>query len=224
METLFKNHFDTVKISYDNLKKFSEDHLARITANNPGGVFNDLVTKTGIAHTAYFGAITNKDVATAVKQGMTLAVDNQIAAFKALVRRKESAVANAFGDDSPQYQEFFPHGMTEYSNAIKANIETLMSRIATAGDTYKNELGEEFGQAFSDSYRAYQSLREAQLGKKGSVSDLQDVTGKNRTVLELQLTANLHYIAFTYPGEVQQCLSYFDQSFLRDTKENKEEE
>jgi hypothetical protein len=34
METFFKNHFNTSKISDDNIRKFTEIHLQRTSANN----------------------------------------------------------------------------------------------------------------------------------------------------------------------------------------------
>jgi hypothetical protein len=44
LETFFKNHFDTKEISDNNLKLFAEDHLQRITANNPGGIYSSGIT------------------------------------------------------------------------------------------------------------------------------------------------------------------------------------
>ncbi len=219
LETLFKNHFLLARISYDNLKKFSEDHLARISVNNADGRLKEIVSLTGAAHTAYFGAISNKDVAAAVKEGMTVAVDKSIKAFKALVRRKAGAVLDAFGDDSREYHEFFPQGVNEYTKAGKAGIETLMRRIVTAGLTHEKALGGDFANAFSNIYNEYQNIREAQLGKKGDVSDLGDIRDEARAALTTQLTANIHYIGYTYPGNAEKCLTYFDQSILHDSND-----
>ena len=36
LETFFKNHFNTSKISDDNIRKFTEIHLQRTSANNDG--------------------------------------------------------------------------------------------------------------------------------------------------------------------------------------------
>ena len=36
METLFKNHFNTNKISDDDIQKFAEINLQRMSANNDG--------------------------------------------------------------------------------------------------------------------------------------------------------------------------------------------
>lgn len=223
-EKLFKNHFNSEKVTYNDLKKFSEDHLARLIANPGTDRIKELTAPTGAAHTAYFGAISNQDVAIAVREGMTLAVDQQIDNFKALIRRKAGAITNAFGEESPQYQEFFPQGLSEYSSATKATIELLMRRVVSAGLTHEREIGGDFVNAFSEIYNQYQTLREAQLQKKGDVSDLAEARDDARRALTTQLTANIHLIAHTYPGNVAQCTAYFDESILRNTSEDQEDD
>ncbi len=216
LRTLFKNHFNTKEISDDDLKKFSEDHLARIAANNPSNLFDTIIAAMGVAHTSYFGAISREDVAGAVQQALTKQVDSLMDTFKKTVERKEGAIRSAFGADAPEYQEFFPQGRTEYSTADKANVEMLMLRFATAATTYAAQLENGLSSVFTSLHTLYQSARTAQLAKKGQVGDLRDATAATRDVVEVQLTKNLHFIAYQFPGDVEKCMSYFDQSFLRD--------
>lgn len=223
LQTLFKNHFDTRTISDDDLKKFSEDHLARITANNPGGILAPIVAPMGAAHTAYFGAISSEDVAQAVQEALTAQVDAKMDEFKRLVRRKEGAIRNAFGENGPIYMEFFPHGLSEYTNADKGNIELLMQRFTTLTATHVADIEDDIDVTFQNFQTAFQAVRTAQLGKKGTVDDLKDASSANRDALETMLIKSLHFIAYQYPGNVEQCMAYFDQSFLRKDGEGEEE-
>ncbi len=215
LKTLFKNHLASKEISDDELMAFSQDHLARITANNHDGILDPIIGATGAAHIACFGAISDEDVAAAVRQGMTINVDRAIAAFKKLVQRREGAIRSAFGEDGPEYQEFFPHGMTEYSQATKENIEVLMNRFATAAATYAARLERGLPELFTAARDAYQPLRKEQLGKKGDVSGKKTTAAATRNTLELQLTGNMHFIGWRFPGNEQHCLTFFDQSILR---------
>ena len=65
---LFKNHFDSSKISDDKLKVFSEDHIQRINVNNGSGLFTAIMNDTVAAHTAYFGNITGEATNKAIQK------------------------------------------------------------------------------------------------------------------------------------------------------------
>jgi len=218
LKSLFKNHFSDKEISNDELRKFAEDNLMRLTANNPSSAFTTIISATGIKYTAYFGALSNTDVAEAVRQALTVTVDNKLKAFKEKVSRKEADIRSAFGKDGAEYQEFFPHGMTEYSNATKENVEVLMERLVVSSNKYAAQLPDDFPDMWSATHDEYQTARATQLGKKGMVADNADTRDAARTALELQLVANLHFIGFTYPGDVEQCMAYFDQSFILNKK------
>jgi hypothetical protein len=212
---IFKNFFDTPKLSDDNLKKFTQDNIQRMTANNGGGTFTQLITDTTVAYTSYFGNITDKDIALALQQALTLTADTLMDNFKASVSQKEGLVKSTYGKDSPTYQEFFPHGLTEYSNATKATIETLMARMVAGATAHEADLGTPFKTLFTDYQTNYTSARNAQLGKMAVVSTERTETHSTRDVVEVQLCKNLHFIGYTFPGDADRCMDFFDQSIIR---------
>ena len=171
METFFKNHFNTSKISDDNLRKFTEIHLQRMAAKNGGGEFTTMITDTTTAYTNYFGSMTDEDTKFAVQQGLTIAVNNSIANFQKAVSQKEGIVRGNFGKDSPEYQEFFPLGLTEYSQATLQNVEMLMQRMVTAANAHVGVLGIPFLTEFQGYLSAFQGARTSQLLKIGKVAD-----------------------------------------------------
>ena len=100
--------------------------------NNGGGEFTTMITDTTTAYTNYFGSITDEDTKFAVQQGLTITMNNAVENFKKAVSQKEGIVRGNFGKDSSQYQEFFPNGVTEYSQATLQNVEMLMQRFVDA--------------------------------------------------------------------------------------------
>ena len=206
---------DDQRISYAELKKFSEDHVARLKANNANHEFDGLITDTTATCDAYFGGISDTDTGAAARQGLTIDVDDAFAAFKALVSRREGTVRGEFGRDSAKYQAFFPHGLTEYANADLSNAEMLMDRVVSAADANKAKLGTGLLDEFTESRRVFQEARDAQLEKKGDVSDSHSGLKTARTALERQLTVNLLTLAIKFLGEPDKGLAFFDQSIIR---------
>ena len=213
--TLLQNHFGAKSISDEKLKGFSEDHLQRLTANNEGGVFSTLITDTTAAHTLYFGHIHSEAVNKALQKSRTQSVDGIIAKFKEEVSRREGLIKNKFGKDSATYTEFFPLGISEYRGANKISLETLIARMVKVSNAHAAEVGDDFVKCFTDIQTSYAEARNTQMGKKGEVSIDKTNTKSARTALEIQLIKNLHFIAFTYPGDVVRCNSFFDQSIIQ---------
>lgn len=214
-ETLFKNFFDTDKISDDNLKKFTEDHIQRLIANNGGGTFTSILTATTTKFNAYFGKIAAEDISFAVQQSLTKTVDQIMADFKNSVSQQEGLIRSFYNVNTSTYQEFFPLGVTEYRQAGKSNIETLMARMVSACTVHTADLGAAIVTLFTDYKTNYKAARDAQLLKFGEVDTNKTGTETARNDLEVQLCANLHFIGFTFPADVSRCMDFFDQSIVR---------
>lgn len=213
--TLFRNHFGAKSISDDRLKVFSEDHIQRLTANNGGGAFTALITETATAHNQYFGQISSEATGRALQKSQTRVVDGIMTSFKDEVSRREGLIKSLFGKDSSTYIEFFPNGISEYRSASKSNVETLIVRMAQVAANHAAEVGDEFVRVFTDFQTSYTAARSNQMNQKGAVSAIKSNAKSTRTVLELQLSRNLHFIAYTFPGDEDRCSSFFDQSIIQ---------
>lgn len=213
--TIFENIFRSDRVSDDNLKKFSQDHIQRLTANNGGGLFTTLLAEIVAAYTGYFGNITEKDLAFAIQQSLTLTTNNLIQTFKDTVSQKEGIIRGTYGKDSPTYQEFFPFGLSEYHQATKANVETLMIRMVSSATAHEVDLGVPFKILFKGIKDNYIAARAAQLAKIGEVSTERTQTHSTREMVEVQLCKNMHFIGFTFPANPDRCMDFFDQSIIR---------
>jgi hypothetical protein len=225
LKKMFNNHFATDKMDYisdEELKDFSQDGIGRITANNGGGLFTTMLADTVAAHTTYFGAITDKDIKFAVQQSLTMSKDNIVRTFKQTVSDKSGIIQGSFegGVNAPEYQEFFPLGLTEYANATMGNIELLMSRMVTASSNHALVLGPAFIAIWPTIQSNYNTARSLQQNKMGEVGVAREAVDTNRLPLELQWCKNLHFIGYTYPGQPDICATFFNQSLLKNKKVN----
>jgi len=215
LQTLFKNHLDTKDISDDNLRKFSEDHEKRLGANNAGGIYTSLLTSTTPLVAAFGAAIDAESGRAAIQKADTLRVDNLIEKFKKTASRREGAVKSAFGEDAPEYVEFFPLGLTEYAQLTKANVHTLMVRMKERSIHYAAELGAAIGTEFTDILDEYEGLRAKQQTSFGDVEVLRTATETARTALEQQLMFNILIIASKNIGHPERLNDFMDQSIIR---------
>jgi len=215
LQNFYSNPFDTKNIGDDNFKKFVQKHLAQAAAKNGGGLFTTMIADTTVAYTNYFGAIDDEDVKSAVQQSLTMAADNLIKTFKGSVSQQEGFIRSFYAVSSPAYQEFFPHGITEYREGNKANIETLMNRIATASQNHVADLGAPFVAIWTNIKSNYQTARSSQLAKIAEVTSAKTTTSGNRDELEVQMFKNMFIVGMNFPGNVNECNDFFDQSIIR---------
>lgn len=213
--TFFKVHFDTPEISDNNLYKFAEDHIERLNANNDKKEYDSMLNNTVPIFNAFFESMGTEDTRFSQQQGKTLAVDSVIAEFKETVSLSEGLIRYTYKPKSSEYQEFFPGGVTEYSNAIKANIYLLMNRMVKLSEKYSIKLGADFVNTFVDIEARYRIARANQLQDIGRVTANKSVTEETRSVLEIQLMRNLLDIASKFVGNPSRGMDFFDQSIIR---------
>ena len=215
LNILFKNHFSSRLISDNSIRKFAEVHLQRLSANNSGGEFTQIITDTQHAFNSYFGSMSDEDQNYAVQQGLTISVTKVLNEFKQFISSSEGLVRAQFGKKSAEYQEFFPNKMKEYWHLNLANAEKVMERFYNVAGKHTNVFGNSITNLAQTLLTEFTEARSNQLKKKGEVAEKKSSTRERRKNLELQLIKNLHYIGYLYPGNVNRCNDYFDQSFLR---------
>ncbi|MEK7264369.1 MAG: hypothetical protein AAB071_07665 [Bacteroidota bacterium] len=215
LKSLFKNHFDTKKISDVHLEKFTDDHIHRLTNNNTGGKYTALITATQNAYNTYFGAMTSKDSKYSTQQAKTQTVDAIIEAFKKAVKKQEGLLSVKLDEGSPDYNKFYPQGKAEYSHATKSTVKILMERFVVFGAEYEAQLGGEFLQIFETLYDQYKTIRGQQLDAIDLTDAERHTTSVKRDVVERQLMINALTLAIEYLGEPDMVEVFFDQTIIR---------
>src|SRR6185295_16354611 len=125
----FRILFLSVRISQERLKSFTEDHIQRLTANNPGGIFTTILTNVTNAYNAYYGDVASKSLNESVKEGKTIAMNESRSNLEKYISEGEKLIAYTYRTNKPFYEEFYPQGITEYYNADLANFETFVLRF-----------------------------------------------------------------------------------------------
>jgi hypothetical protein len=212
------------KITDERLQKYTEDHLQRLAANNNSNQFDVMINETEAAHSNYFGALKNEDLALALRQSRTVSVDNVIDRFKARMNRAEGAIRDKWGKDSDVYEEFFPHGLNEFTHINKTTYESLIARFISSLTGHQGDLGAVILADFTTLQSDYITARGQQLLKKGEVDMSRADKTNARMELAFQLQKNILDIAKMYLGDVQKGMSFFDTSTLYSRKHGEDEE
>ncbi len=211
----FTNPFASLSIGYEKFRKFCDVHIQRIAAQNTNGKYDTMLTETTDSYILFFGTMTDEDTKFALQQSLTKSTNNIFEEFKGTVSKKEGIVKGNFGKDSAEYQEFFPNGLTEYSQATFGNVDTLINRIVTASEAHITELGQPFVDLFKDIRTRYTTARANQLKKIGEVQGSKTASGNARENLESQLFKNLLALAMEFMDNPDAGMAFFDQSILK---------
>ncbi len=220
LEVYFSNAFQIGRVSNPRLQKFAEDNIQRMSTNNPGGIYNTLISDTTSSYTGYFGALADKALQKAVLEAKTVDMDDKLQIFKSFVSRQEGLIRSKWGKDAPEYQEFYPQGVTEYTNATLATVEVIMNRYVKSCVKYSADLGVPFVDEITLIQTNFINSRTSQLNLKGVVEGAIANTDTNRSGIETQLMKNVLIIASNNIGNTEAVKTYFDQSIIRPDKKD----
>jgi len=222
---LVNDIFDDPKLSDDKLRTFGDDHIIRLANNNPGGIYDGLITATTNAYTSYYGSMTNEAVKEAVSEGFTINMNAKREAVLARLSKQQALVDYLFGEDSDTYQAFFPQGMTEYLREQLDNLTTILDRYLVAANA--NFTGAHAAEAtdIAGLISAYKSARTAQRDAFSETDTLRTGRRETRKVLTLQLTRNILTLAIDFLENPDRFDDYYDVALLpKNTSSNGEDD
>ncbi len=214
-EKLFENLFDDKNIIPSRLSNFASDTLNNLTANNGGGSYTALISLLTPLITNFQGEIGEVDTSLNIQKGSTLTVDEFIKVFSDTMSSEEPFIARTLGGKgTAAYLEFYPQGVSEYTKPAKINMQTFTDRVNTAATAHAAQLGATLTatlQAFSPNWK---NTRDKQQQQMGTVDTNRTERSTNRTALELGLLTAIHTIGAAFPGNVPQCLKFFQFNLL----------
>lgn len=214
-EKLFGNIFSGDQITTVRLAAFCHDSLSRLTAGNQSDRFKSIINQITPALQNLQDELGDVDVSLTVQKGKTLTNNQVMASFKQAMREKEGVVADAIGGfDSTAYLEFYPHGLSEYTTANKTQMPVLVRRVSVAATKYAAQLGTELTATLQGFEQAWQITRKEQQQVKGSVDDSRTTRTDARREVETALIIAIHTVGAMFPGDTQQCSSFFDLNLL----------
>lgn len=213
-EQIFKQMYDDFRVTDARLIKYAEVALLRLQNNNPGEKFTPLIAPLQTALDGFKNAVAGKSLLKAQRQGSTISVDDLIDEFRQKALQREGLIRDVFGVDSPEYQEFYPQGTSEYTRINKTNADQLMRRMVGAYANHSEVLPEARRLEIEKLYVDYTNARNGQLDKAAGISNKQIEKTQGRTALEIQLQHNLLTIAREFIGKPEMYHTYFEHNLL----------
>lgn len=206
--------FMSPQISRERLKDFTESHIARLTANNPAGIFTTILMNITTAYNSYFGDLSSESLNLAVQEGKTIAMENSKLALLKNISENEGLISYTYRNNPETYEEFYPQGVDEYYQADLPTLETISERYRLVMVNHAGDFPATFSGAYYLVQGAYVANRAAQTTAKGNVDSERSDLATSRPALALQLTKNLLTISLEYVGDESKAAVYFDQSIL----------
>jgi hypothetical protein len=212
----FRILFMSRNLTRQGLKAFTEDHIIRLTNNNPGGIFTAILTAITAAYNSFFGDLADETLNLTVRKSATTAMEESREALLKNISDNEGHVAYVYRNDIPKYELFYPNGITEYSDADLNELATISDRYKEVLSTHAGDFSTQFKDDFDAVQQAYIDNRAAQTGAKEAVTTERGELQITRAGLALQLTKNLLTIALQYVGDETKADTYFNQAILNE--------
>jgi len=214
-DAFFSDLFDKNNIIDSRFQVFLRNLIAALINNNPDEAFNTVITDLTAVYTTYFGNFETKNVNIAERMGKTRNLDTISMLFVNAVRSKYSTIEAVFAKGTPTYLEFFPNGLTEFSNISRANILTLSHRMAVKATQYKSQLG---GLPFANIFTGFETNITAAIGVQNTgKAVVKTITGEvlnNRAPVEDQAMKAMYLVGAKFWPNQAACRSFFDFSLL----------
>jgi hypothetical protein len=215
LQVYFKVPFSNPELSDERLAKGAEVHIARTSANNPGGKYTVLIAATTTKAAAFSQALSAKHFLHSEKEGTTKTEDEFIAEFKKMAQDTHGLISYTFKDNPAAYEDFYPHGVTEYTKINKTTAFDLMNNLAKACLKHAASLPDDFGGQFDSVLASFIDARNVKESKVGEIKGKQDERTSTRVALEDQLMDNLLTIAKDYKRQPEKCETYFELSLMK---------
>lgn len=210
----FRILFLSVRISRVRLKEFTEDHIIRLTNNNPGGIFTTILTAVTNAYTNYYGDMSSEEINLAVQEGKTIAMNESREALEKQLSENEKLVAYTYRNNLSLYEEFYPLGLTEYQNADLGTFDTITQRYKSVLSNHSADFPVQFVTDYNTVQGTFKANRDAQITAFSDVSTERSDLQTTRPELAYHLTKNLLTIALQYLGDESKAEVYFNQAIL----------
>jgi hypothetical protein len=213
LEPHSENPFKSITTSKDSVQKFSYDNYKRMeAAGNPAYAARMVATKD--AWQRLFGNLETYDADRNLQQSFTIQLNSKMMDFIDKALELEPLIVYKFKKTSGTYQEFFPHGRTEYLKATQENIFHLMKRMIDGTHRYATELGAGLEAEFTLLRDDFQDIWDLQKEKKGDVAEaIPDFETKVQVMYD-ELYKNMLVILAENYQNPRAMLSFFDQTLV----------
>lgn len=209
--------FDDEGIGLAKLLAFSSDHLARMIANNPGGVLATRISATTSALTAVQDSATDDQTKKAIRKARKEVKDAFRKALLKEIAKVHGAVVAQYGPDAPEVTECFPQGRSIFNEATDDRLEQHLETLKNGVEAHVTDLGAPLVEEVTELLTSWQAVYAQSESSGGSATTTQAAKNAARENLQLMLFLNLLKLAEMFPRQPEKLALYMQQSLLGDT-------
>jgi hypothetical protein len=208
------NPFDDRNISMGQLLAFATDHLQRMTANDPGGLFTTRVTATTAALEGVNTAFSDDETKLGLRKGCKQAKNEFRTALAQSVGKIAVAVEAKYGEGSPEFAECFPHGRTVFGECRDDQLANHLQALVTAVTNRQPALGAETITSATGLLTGWKAVYVPSETSAGAKTTTQQAKAAARAALQKELFTNLLTIALKNTSQPAQVEVWMQPSLL----------
>ena len=217
-----ENPFANSRVGDGNYDKICFAHLERLKKDNDAGQWSDMIAATEPLLGNFRASVFAEKKEKSISEGKTAKVDMYMGLIKDYIKRKEGVIADLLRPETGEYQEFFPYGLTEYTNAPKKEFEPIVQRMIDAIKRYEADFGAKMWQDLEQLFVQYKSERSLQQQYIGSAKTEDSGSKQDRTFLARQMFLNLLDLLKHFVDNTERVLDYYDLSMFKTAKTDEE--
>jgi hypothetical protein len=214
LEMYLKNPFANPHIGMSKLLAFATDHVPRLEAAGPGGVWPARIAATQAA----LAAVNDGIVSDRTQLGQRKSWKQTKKAFRRALPQRLAAIHVAlmarYGERSPELATFFPQGRTGFRRCRDELLAETLNALATAVSARAAELGPELVAQAAALVTEWQPVHDASGAAAANKSATEDARRSARSALERELFLNLLALAQQFPGQPEQVGRFMERSLL----------
>jgi len=207
------NPFDNGNISFDAMKKFTSDHIERVT-DNPVAALTARLAPTNAAFTAFDGTLTADDDKLGKRKGSKYNKNNFRDALPAAVAKIAMAVQAQFNEGSAEFMECFPHGRAYLGHCKDEKLENALQSMVDGVTAHTPPLATTVKTAAADLLAGWQAVLTPSKSASGAKTTTQSAKKAARAALSAELFKNLLAIAQQFPQQPETLDLYMTPSLL----------
>jgi len=198
----------------DNLLKFTLDHVPRMVANNPAGVFSDRITATTGALTGVEANYSDDKTADGLKKARVKLKDSFRASLPENIGKIYGAVTAKYGESGAYLTECFPQGRSVFTHAKDSDLGEELQTLVNGLTAHQADLGADVVAEASGLLTGWQAVFQNTGDSKGGKAASQADKAAAKSALALELFKNLVTLALNFPGQPDKLDVYMQGSLL----------
>ena len=207
--------FASKEISDIELKNYTNVHLVRMVANNPGMVFTPRIVPTQTALQAFTLATSTDQTKLGVQKAQTSVKETFKANLPDHIAKIYGTVMGAFGAKAPELLEIFPQGRTGFRKCIDNELKPNLQQLVTALTAKTPPLAQTVLDSATALLTTWTGIYGTQSAAKGTKKSAAETCADLRAALEQELQRNLLTIAMECMGDPFKAALYCPQEYLR---------